>query len=182
MQKIIASLILKEKQKTNMIKLEPFTTKDFLQLIHWINSERELVQFAGPLFTFPLTEDQLKTYINKEKIDPKKIIDIESGEVIGHCELNFSNKVPRLSRILIGDKKFRGKGLGTQIIELMIAEIQNIQPTYKVDLKVFRWNEKALQLYERTGFIVEPEYTYEYKYKDDEFWTSLHMSKCLNKS
>lgn len=164
-----------------MITLEPFTIEDFLPLIHWIDSERELVQFAGPLFTFPLTKEQLTIYSSKEHLVPKKIVDIESGEVIGHCELNFSNKVPRLSRILIGNKNFRGKGLGTQIIQLMIDEIQNIQSTDKVELKVFGWNNKALQLYERTGFIIEPEYTYKYKYKDDEFWTSLHMSKCLNK-
>jgi len=46
-----------------MIKLEPFTSKDFLRLINWMDSERELVQFAGPIFSYPLTENQLTEYI-----------------------------------------------------------------------------------------------------------------------
>ena len=102
-----------------MIKLEPFTENDFENLISWITSERELVQFAGPIFSYPLTKNQLNDYLTKEDLIPKKIVDIESGEVIGHCELNFLNEFPRLARILIGNKKYRGKGLGKQLVTLM---------------------------------------------------------------
>ncbi len=92
-----------------MINLHPFTNKDFDRLINWINSEEELVQFAGPMFSFPLTKNQLEEYVNKEGILPKIVIDSESGEVIGHCELNFVNEFPRLGKILIGNKSYRGK-------------------------------------------------------------------------
>jgi len=54
----------------------------------------------------------------------KKIIHIESGEIIGHCELNFLNEYPRLSRILIGNKQNRGLGYGAKIIQLMVDAIQ----------------------------------------------------------
>ena len=69
--------------------------------------QRELVQFAGDLFTYPLSENQLHAYLSQEKLIAKKIIHIESGEVIGHRELNFLNEHPRLSRILIGNKQKR---------------------------------------------------------------------------
>ena len=52
-----------------MIRLEPFTNNDFLRLINWMCSERELVQFAGPIFSYPLTENQLAEYLNKEELD-----------------------------------------------------------------------------------------------------------------
>lgn len=42
-----------------MIRLEPFSKNDFSRLMNWIGSKRELVQFAGPIFSYLLTEDQL---------------------------------------------------------------------------------------------------------------------------
>ncbi len=42
-----------------MIKLEPFEKEDFDQLISWTDSEKLLIQFAGPDYTFPLTTQQL---------------------------------------------------------------------------------------------------------------------------
>lgn len=163
-----------------MIKLEPFTQNDFDKLISWIASERELVQFAGPIFSYPLTKNQLNDYLIKEGLIPKKIVDIESGEVIGHCELNFLNEFPRLSRILIGDKKYRGKGLGKQLVTLMMDEIQKIKSTNKIELRVFEWNKNAVKLYEKTGFRIQPESTFEFKYNNDELWTNLYMLKTIN--
>jgi RimJ/RimL family protein N-acetyltransferase len=160
-----------------MIRLEPFTKSDFSRLMNWIGSKRELVQFAGPIFSYPLTEDQLNDYISTEGLMSKKIVYIESGEVIGHCELNFLNEFPRLSRILIGDEKYRGKGLGKQLIELMISEIQKTKPSEKVELRVFEWNKNAIKLYEKKGFVIQPEFTFKFKFDHDEQWTNLYMSK-----
>ena len=103
-----------------MIKLEPFSSDDFLRLILWNDSKRKLTQFAGTLLTYPLTTTQLEKYSNNPQLFPKKIITLDTGEVIGHCELNFSNEIPRLSRILIGDENYRGKGFGKHIVNLMI--------------------------------------------------------------
>ena len=162
-----------------MIKLEPFTPSDFDRLISWITSERELVQFAGPIFSYPLTKNQLIDYISKENLTPKKVIDIESGKIIGHCELNFRNDFPRLSRILIGDEKYRGIGLGKQLVEIMIDEIQKVQSAEKVELRVFEWNKNAIKLYENKGFIIQPESTFKFKYNNEELWTNLYMTKQL---
>lgn len=159
-----------------MIKLEPFTKEDFQRLINWIDSERALIQFAGPIFSYPLTTKQLEDYGNKEGLEPKKIIDIETGNVIGHCELNFQNEYPRLSRILIGDKNYRGKGLGKHIVRLMIQEIKNKVAVEKVDLRAFGWNENAVRLYKNEGFEIQTEVTGQFKFHD-ESWTNLYMIK-----
>jgi RimJ/RimL family protein N-acetyltransferase len=162
-----------------MIKLEPFTSRDFLRLINWMDSEKELVQFAGPIFSYPLTEKQLTEYLDKEELIPKRIVDIESEEIIGHCELNFLNEFPRLSRILIGNENYRGKGLGKQLVDLMIDEIQKVKSTEKVELRVFEWNKNALELYKKKGFIIQPESTFKFKYNKEELWTNLYMTKIL---
>ena len=159
------------------VKLEPFTVKDFDRLISWILSQKELVQFAGPLFTFPLTSKQLENYVKQGKLFPKKIIYQNTNAVIGHCELNFSYDLPCLSRILIGDTNYRGKGLGKIIISEMIKEIVKIRPTNKVELRVFDWNENAITLYQKEGFVIQKEKSYTFTYNENETWTSLYMVK-----
>ncbi len=163
-----------------MLKLEPFTQDDFSKLISWIDTKRELVQFAGDLFTYPLSEDQLHAYLSQEKLVAKKIIHIESGEVIGHCELNFLNEYPRLSRILIGNKQNRGLGYGAKIIRLMIDAIQKEIPTKQVELRVFGYNTNAIKLYKKEGFVIQEKHTLQFQYTDDESWTNYYMAKQLN--
>ena len=163
-----------------MLRLEPFTPKDFLRLIHWVGTKRELIQFAGDLFTFPLSEDQLQEYLSQKKLAPKKIIHTESGEVIGHCELNFLNEHPRLSRILIGNKQKRGRGYGTKIIQLMIDAIQKEIPTKQVELRVFGYNTYAIKLYKKEGFVIQEKHTLQFQYAEDELWTNYYMIKQLH--
>ena len=163
-----------------MLRLEPFTPKDFSRLIGWIDTERELVQFAGDLFTYPLLEDQLHAYLSQEKLIAKKIIHTESGEVIGHCELNFLNEHPRLSRILIGAKQNRGLGYGAKIIRLMVDAIQKEIPSRQVELRVFGYNTNAIKLYEKEGFVIQEKHTLQFQYTDDEFWTNYYMTKQLH--
>jgi len=163
-----------------MLRLEPFTPKDFSRLIHWVGTKRELIQFAGDLFTFPLSEDQLQEYLSQKKLAPKKIIHTESGEVIGHCELNFLNEHPRLSRILIGNKQKRGRGYGTKIIQLMIDAIQKEIPTKQVELRVFGYNTYAIKLYKKEGFVIQEKHTLQFQYTEDESWTNYYMIKQLH--
>lgn len=81
-------------QREKMIKLEPFTRTDFNRLISWIDSEEFLIQFAGPIFTFPLTTEQLELYITDKNRFPFKVIKPETGVVIGHSEIyNSENKI-----------------------------------------------------------------------------------------
>ncbi|PSR09789.1 MAG: GNAT family N-acetyltransferase [Candidatus Arcticimaribacter sp.] len=163
-----------------MLKLEPFTQDDFSRLINWIDTKRELIQFAGDLFTYPLSEDQLHAYLSQEKLVAKKIIHIESGEVIGHCELNFLNEHPRLSRILIGNKQNRGLGYGAKIIRLMIDAIQKEIPSKQVELRVFGYNANAIKLYKKEGFVIQEKQTLQFQYTEDESWTNYYMTKQLN--
>ena len=163
-----------------MLKLEPFAPNDFSRLINWIDTKRELIQFAGDLFTYPLSEDQLHAYLSQEKLVAKKIIHIESGEVIGHCELNFLNEHPRLSRILIGNKQNRGLGYGAKIIRLMIDAIQKEIPSKQVELRVFGYNANAIKLYKKEGFVIQEKQTLQFQYTEDESWTNYYMTKQLN--
>ena len=107
-----------------MIELYRFDEGDFERFKSWIKNQDELFQFAGPMFAFPLSDQQLNTYANDSRRIPYKIQLIDN-EVIGHCELNFENPLPRLSRILIADKNIRGNGLGQLVVNKMLEKLFN---------------------------------------------------------
>ena len=142
-----------------MIRLAPFTPEDFDTFKSWIKNEEELFQFAGPILSFPVTDEQLQNYLEMDHLAPLKIVLAAENRTIGHCELNYENGNHRLSRILIGDKTLRGKKIGEQVVRKM-AEIFFLDPTVnEVDLNVFDWNVGAIKCYEKVGFTINHENT-----------------------
>jgi RimJ/RimL family protein N-acetyltransferase len=140
-----------------MISLEDFEEDDFERFISWIDNEDTLVQFAGTIFNYPITNSQLTSYIKDTARTPLKVKLSESGVAIGHCELNFENAIPRLSRILIGVREFRGKGLGKLIVAQMVERLFASKDCEKVDLNVYDWNHHAIACYKKLGFEISGE-------------------------
>jgi len=102
-----------------MIKLEQFKSKDFEYLLKWIDNEKDLVQFAGDMFSFPITELQIVKYLKDNNRFVFKVV--FNGAIIGQAEIYLEDKYnARLCRILIGNSKFRGKGIGAQLINELL--------------------------------------------------------------
>ncbi|MFT4779509.1 MAG: RimJ/RimL family protein N-acetyltransferase [Flavobacteriales bacterium] len=156
------------------ISLQPFNQDDFPRLKSWINTEAELFQFAGPLFSYPLTNNQLKAYLTMKERQPLKVILDDTQEIIGHCEFNFEEEKPVLSRILIGDESKRGNGIGEAIVIEMATHFFADVNIHEVYLYVFEWNKAAIACYQKVGFEVRPELT-TYLSVGDERWTRLKM-------
>ena len=95
-----------------MIKIVKFEKEDFSRLISWIDSEKLLIQFAGPIFSYPLTIPQLDQYISDPNKQIFKVLDPITNVVFGHGEIFIDNKNAKLCRILIGDQRYKGKGYG----------------------------------------------------------------------
>lgn len=157
-----------------MIELKPFTTSDFEIFKSWITDEEQMVQFGGEMFVFPITDEQLENYINNKKVKPLKVIWTATGETIGHCELNFQEGNKRLSRILIGEEKWRGQKIGEQIVLQMVKLFFEDKATKKVDLNVFDWNKGAIKCYENVGFEIKHDKTTLMKV-GNKMWTRLNM-------
>jgi RimJ/RimL family protein N-acetyltransferase len=157
-----------------MIKLEPFTEQDFEQFKSWITNKEELFQFAGPIFDFPISDEQLRSYINMTDKKPFKVILLSTNETIGHCELNFTDGINRLSRILIGNKNLRGKKIGEQLVKKMVDLFFESPTLTMVDLNVFDWNKGAIKCYQNVGFNINPAETEDVNI-NGEIWTKLNM-------
>ncbi|MEJ2104399.1 MAG: GNAT family protein [Ignavibacteriaceae bacterium] len=160
-------------QKDKMIRLEKFSDNDFEKLISWIANEEELIQFAGSIFNFPLTKEQLDNYINIPEVNAYKVI--YENIHIGHAEINFTvNNPPKLCRILIGDKNFRGRGLCQQIVIALLYVCKEKFSSHIVELNVFDWNGGAIRCYEKVGFRFNREKQKEV-FVGDKKWISLNM-------
>lgn len=157
-----------------MISLEPFTRSDFEVFKSWVNNAEELFQFAGPIFSYPLTDEQLMDYINMPNRKPLKVVLIATNETIGHCELNFTSKISRLSRIVIGRKDLRGQNIGETVVRKMVDLLFMDSKTTTVDLNVFSWNKAAIRCYEKVGFEINHDNT-DTLTINGESWTRLNM-------
>ncbi|WP_276965186.1 GNAT family protein [Chryseobacterium sp.] len=156
-----------------MITLQPFTIHDAPQLISKIKDERMLLQFAGPAYRFPLTEEQLETDLSDEKRTLFKIKD-QTGSTIGHAQIFLKEKTFLLGRILIWDENNRGKGYGKKVMQELLKYGFSHFDKETAELNVYDWNTGAIECYRKVGFAFDPDVKNEAMI-DKEIWVSLNM-------
>lgn len=159
-----------------MIILKPFKTRDWEYLSNWISTESELIQFAGPIFTFPINQSQVERYLsNKNRIVFK--IETETKQTIGMAEISMEdNNVSKLARILIGEKSMRGKGIGTELINKLTEYSFGKLKSKKVVLNVYSWNIGAIKCYQKVGFSKTDKPIELVRVGSDE-WETIEMEK-----
>lgn len=166
-----------------MIQLKKFEKTDFGQLIDWIDSSAFLLQWAGSTFQFPLTEEQLETYIEKANQEESdvfiyKVLDLEKGNVIGHISLgriDRKHRTARIGKVLIGDRDVRGKGIGGQMMAEMLKIAFDELNLHRVSLGVFDFNTGAIACYEKAGFVKEG-LMRDCRINGEEYWSMWEMS------
>ncbi|UKS25689.1 GNAT family N-acetyltransferase [Paenibacillus sp. HWE-109] len=82
----------------------------------------------------------------------------ERAQLVGFVQFFPIIGVTRLGLGLRPDLCGRGDGLGTRFVQLLIKEALNKAPQQEIDLEVLVWNERAIQTYQRAGFIITDTY------------------------
>jgi RimJ/RimL family protein N-acetyltransferase len=166
-----------------MIVLEPFTEADFPQLIAWIDNERLLKEWSGALFTFPLTEDKLRWYIDgandlaHSDVFVYKAVDTRTGETVGHISLgsiSSHNRSGRITRVLVG-RQARGRGYCPAMIKAVLAIGFEQLGLHIITLGVYDFNTAAIRCYRRCGFHLDGTLRHTVRYQN-EYWSSVEMS------
>jgi RimJ/RimL family protein N-acetyltransferase len=166
-----------------MITLRPFDRSDFARLVGWVASPAFLLQWAGPLFTYPLDTAQLERYLaESQQEQPTRMIftavEAETGGAVGHIELGKidpRNRSASLSRVLIGDPSRRGKGSGVEMVLRALEIGFDRLGLHRIDLVVFDFNTGAIACYERAGFVIEGRLREARRFGED-YWTLVQMS------
>lgn len=165
-----------------MIELQYFELSDMEQLINWIPSAEFVLQWGGPAFQYPLTEDQLEKYLehaNKEDSDIYiyKVIDHDLQQVIGHISLGNIDRVhksARVGKVLVGSTEVRGKGIGSEMMKAILKIAFEELKLHKVTLGVFDFNTSAIRCYEKVGFVREG-FLRDARKNGDEYWNLIEM-------
>lgn len=172
------------------IKLVPFT-KEYLEKYHSWRNDMDIMQFDQPGFLYPISYDEAASWhekINSYNNSHSFIIkDKKSDEAIGICafmNMDYKNRNVELS-IVLGEKKFWGKGYGKQVMDLMIKLGFEEFNMHKLILRVMSFNDRAIRLYEKLGFEKEgtlKETIYRNgKYFDTIYFGLLKNNERLNK-
>lgn len=165
-----------------MLRLQAFTPDDFDQLIEWSGDEAFLLQWSGPQFRYPLSIDQLETYMqganNKDSSDRLiyKVVDESINETVGHLclSLDRDNRSGRIGKVLLGTNH-QGKGYGEQMIREALRIGFDDYHLHRISLGVFDFNHSAIRCYEKSGFVQEGLIRDARRYKDI-FWNLIEMS------
>ena len=158
-----------------MVHLEKFDQHGYDLLLSWADSAESLMQFAGPGFTYPLTRQQLDKSLSDENRLAFKLVGTGSQKMIGYAEIYLTSESAYLGRILIGNPLDRGKGLGSQLVTLLVTYAFTVLAQAKVQLNVFEWNTGAIRCYEKAGFKWNLEKKAE-RAINGKTWTSVNMS------
>ena len=177
------------------IKLDTFEESDIPLLKSWLTDDDLVFIWTGHRFTYPLNEDEFKTFMEEPKQEHTrgylfKVVDSEKNVPFGYIELNpinaFCNSV-NICRVLIGDVQYRGLGLAKAMVNEVLKVAFIKEKLHRVELTVNFDNEKAIRAYESVGFKKEVRLRKYLKYKNsfnDIFIMSIleHEWRSLNET
>jgi RimJ/RimL family protein N-acetyltransferase len=162
------------------MKLSPFKQKNIREILSWIKTEADMIQWAGSKFSWPLTQKQFREHLKSSKAQYPTLYPFglyKGNKIIGYCEISDYRRYHHsamLSRVLISPKN-RNKGLG----ELMLKEILhygfNELNLNRIGLGVFDFNVPAIRCYTKAGFVYEGTMRQSAK-ACNEYWSCQIMS------
>ncbi len=160
------------------IYLRPLELDDIERCVHWINNE-EVNKFlvSGRL---PIHKIKEETWIKNLYKDPNNIllaISLKEKDLhIGNTGLHNISWIDRygILGIMIGEKKFWGKGYGTEATKLMLDYAFNRLNLERVELSVYEFNERAIKCYLKAGFKEEGRLRRR-RFKDGRYWDEIVM-------
>lgn len=166
-----------------LIKLEKFNCNEISKLISWIPNKEFLLQWGGPSYSMSLLEEQLLNEIKTMSVENSKNIMfsaklVSNNQMVGHIQLlgiDRKNMSARIGRVLVGEKEFRGKGIGLQMVNSILDIAFNEMNLHRIDLGVFDFNKSAIACYQKAGFIIEGKLR-ECRKIDGQYWSLLNMS------
>ena len=166
-----------------MIKLEPFTTNDFTQLMEWVDDERLMKEWSGAMFAYPLSEAGLNWYVegsnnfNDPDVFIYRAVDSKTGVTVGHISLggiSQRDRAGRITRVLVGNTTERRRGICQGMVKALLRIGFEDLRLHRISLGVYDFNQPAINCYLKCGFRQEGVLRDVVRH-GDEFWTLIEM-------
>ncbi len=142
------------------MEVVPFKLKYTPDVLSWVKTEADMVQWAGHTFVWPLTQRQFREHLKGRRTPLPSLYPfalLHRGRVAGYCELSNHRRSANsamLSRVIIAPRR-RARGCAAFMVrEVLRFGFANLELN-RIDLGVFDFNEAAIQCYKRIGFVHE---------------------------
>lgn len=146
--------------KGNICTLRPVSENDIKNSIIWRNDSEvksNLLTYRLPI-TQPMEENWIEAAMNGNSSRIVFSIDwIENNTHVGFIELNtidYFNNTAQFA-IVLGEKNARGKGIAKEATQAIIKYAFDELNLNKIYLQVAAYNDPAIQLYTKIGFVKE---------------------------
>ncbi len=142
------------------MKVIPFKQKFIREVLSWIQTEAELVQWAGPAFTWPLTQKRFREHMQARKQPNPSLYPftlIKREQAVGYCELSRhcrNSNQAMLTRVIIRPRN-RNRGMASFMINEALHFGFTTLDLNRIGLGVFDFNESAIHCYTKAGFKLE---------------------------
>lgn len=144
-----------KKLESERIYLSPMTIEDAEDYTKWMNDRRvtDNIHSTAKVIT-SMNEKEWIEKITSRGGHTFAIISKDNNKLIGNCGLMdtiYTDGTATIG-IFIGEEEYRGKGLGTEVIDLLLDFGFNNLRLHNINLAVFDFNEPAIKCYKKLGF------------------------------
>ncbi len=142
------------------MKVARFKLKNINDILQWIRTEAQMVQWAGSVFTWPITHKQFRTHLSAASSEPPTLYPFglyDRTKIIGYAELSnhlCNSNSAMLSRVLISPRR-RKIGLGQFMVKQLVDFGFTELGLNRIGLGVFDFNKAAMKCYTQAGFVLE---------------------------
>lgn len=140
------------------VRLRPFRPSDVAERLALGRSPEIVRSFGGdPDALRPFGENEARAWVERNLAHPLCwAVDLE-GRLLGEARLDGLDRHDRRARLATGlyDVSQLGKGLGREVIRLVLSYAFGTLRLHRVDLRVLEYNERAIRCYRACGFIEE---------------------------
>ena len=140
------------------IYLSPTNVEDVEKYTEWLNDfeTTDYIGKSGYLVTLGGEREWVENNNKGDNVNSRTfaIVDLERDELIGNCGLHSIDPIGRTATlgIFIGDKSYRDKGYGTEIIKILLDYGFNYLNLNNIALTLMEFNERAYRCYQKCGF------------------------------
>lgn len=168
--------------KQRLVKLRPIKNSDLKVIRDWRNSQdtREFnIQFT--LLNMKNQKKWFQDISAGESTRKMFVISDKIGRPIGVCGLINIDKENKSAdvAIILGEKKQRGKHLGSQSLELLVNYGFKKLKLHRIGAEIFEYNERSINLFKKLNFRFEA--TLRDRLWRDGKWWSVHIYSILSK-
>ncbi len=145
---------------TNRLKYRSLDISDTEEFYNW-SCDREVTQYSLSAYSYPQSKTDISNWLSEINATSKTVsfgvCCSETNQLIGYAGIASISSLNRSGEyfILIGNKEYWGKGVGTEITKVITDYGFNTLGLHRIELAAYADNPAAIRAYEKSGYVHE---------------------------